>query len=185
MLAEINAVYVMLVAALCVLYPGEDGWFVVPLFVLIMGSALYWVHRLGHTLLLPIWFEAHVVGHHIQQYPSKRFSDSAYRINSLDKYQLNTWMYAAAAILVLIGFHRCVTRPSLAFLTLLTALLLYVEDTLHTYIHTLSAEQASSRGQFMSYIWHMHRGHHIGSMKTNYAVLSLWLDWLYGSLSPP
>lgn len=179
MLWKINTVYFLTIGIMSILYPG---W-LVPLFMLCMGSSLYWVHRLGHTRIWPLWFEAHVVGHHLQQYPSKNFSSHVYRLNTWDKYQLNTWAYVVVALLNLYLFNRWlhVTAPGLLYLIVLTLLFVAAEDRIHDLIHTTCDPEKLS--PWLSYLWHMHRQHHSGNMKHNYAVLSLWLDWLYGSLS--
>lgn len=180
MLWQINGAYFLCIALFSVLYPGQGGWWLVPLFMFFMGSALYWVHRLGHTLVWRLWFEAHVTGHHLQQYPGKSFSNPVYRQNTLDKYHLNSWTYAAAALLVLFIFQRWSRPPNIAllYLTALTALFLAAEERLHHYVHTTK----DAPYPWLTYIREMHHRHHTGSMKRNYAVLSLWLDWLYGSL---
>lgn len=189
MLAQINVGYFLLIALFSILYPGAGGggWYIVPVFMLVMGSSLYWVHRLGHTLFLSIWFQAHVTGHHIQQYPGQNFSSTVYRRNTLDKYQLNTAIYIATAFMVLVIFPIVFRLSAVGalYLAILTACVLVAEDQLHYYIHTIPEPSFAADSKYLHYLWRMHRIHHSGSMKHNYAVLSLWLDWLYGSLKNP
>lgn len=181
---QINLGYVLMIAFWCLLYPAMC--FYIPLFVLCMGSGLYWVHRTGHTLLWRPWFEAHVLGHHIKQYPSKDFAskeDEGYRHNQHDPYRLNTNAYMAVAFLILFLFQCCfaLRDRELCYLVALTFFMLYVEDHLHVWVHTRAPAWIADK-EWFRYIVVQHHAHHTGKMQENYAVLSLWLDFLFGTL---
>ncbi len=183
MLWQINTVYFSVIMCLGVLLFPANVW-IVPLYMFAMGSGLYWVHRLGHKRVWKAWFEAHVVGHHMQQYPAKQFtSGDKYRLNISDRYSLNTWAYVMMAVIILILFQALfrLSVIKLLSLQLLTVLVLFAEDTIHYWIHT-QPPQSVKHMPWFTYLHDMHHAHHSGSMKCNYAVVSLWLDWIYGSL---
>lgn len=183
MLLEVNTLYFLFIAMCSALFPG--GWWLVPLFMLCMGSSLYWVHRLGHTRVWKAWYEAHVTGHHLQQYTSRKFSAAVYRHNVYDTNHLNTWVYVLAAASTLLVF-QLLLQPNMwqmLYLVGLTLLVLLGEERLHYRLHTMVSLE--DKEPWLQYFYHVHHIHHSGNMKCNYAVLSLWLDWLYRSYKPP
>lgn len=183
-LAQINSIYFLFVAVWTAFWPSSNlSAAIVPLFVLCMGTGLYAVHRIGHTLLWRQWFEAHVNGHHLKQYPSKRFASDTYRHNQHDPYRLNTMAYVAMALLILWLFQKsfALSFSLVLYLATLTLMILNVEDQLHVWIHT-RAPPIVAQSAWFQYLVAQHKLHHSGTMHHNYAVLSLWLDQLYGTL---
>lgn len=201
----IGAYWAIVLFLSSVLLPRRDRWYLVPLYVFVLGSALYWNHRLGHyPRVWKRWFDAHVMGHHIQvsltrdtnscfrkkAYPGKRFSSRAYVLNQLDPYALNTVTYLVVSLITLFGFKWLVGGFSITFewLFFIAVSLVFIlaEERLHYWIHVPSTTPTCiAESRWFQYLVVVHFLHHTGNMKCNYAVLAIWLDWCYGSLKLP
>lgn len=145
---------------------------------LVNGSAGYWTHRLGHKIYIANWYIAHVIGHHRYAYPAEAFDSTSYRVNTIDTYNLNFWMY-----IFIIGSTITITGiifGYIKFMMIHITLYLVFENYIHEQIHL-------SNGILHKFKWFqilksLHRIHHQPGSKHNYSVIGLEFDWLYGTL---
>lgn len=157
-------------------------------FILSMASTTYWIHRLGHGKQFALWTEAHR-GHH-DLFPARNFrSYNEYRLNTADRYSLNSVLYVLGAGSVLAAFHLIfdLSIYQTAYLSGITTLLLLVENIVHEWIHTKPPEFVAKHVKgYWHYLVRIHYLHHDANdyavdENRNFAVVALWLDVLFGS----
>lgn len=154
---------------------------------LIVSCTLYWTHRLGHNRdFWFAWYSAHVYGHHCQAYPSTRFRSSKYVINTKDPYQLNTWAYllfvTIAIVLSLMWIEFAIVDIIIVFSYL--AVVLVFEVTIHDELHlTIPSKNIYRTAEWFNDIRAYHLLHH--TKECNYAIVSLFMDYIFGSLVHP
>lgn len=133
-------------------------------------------HWLGHKRLnVPIlrqWYEAHTVGHHLQDYPPSKFLSPAYEPAKQD----NSWGYLPGFLLTpfLIGSPLHVVPFLVAYGSSYAMLL--VADTIHMALHVRG--HPWERFEWFSALRSLHYHHHSGDMKRNYAIGDFFLDIL-------
>lgn len=132
-------------------------------------------HWMGHRNIIPWWYDAHTLGHHMHDYPSKSFLSPAYEPAKKD----NSQMYAFALFLTplvvaslipgtltltayLVGFSCCYA-------------MLIVADTIHMALH-VNGHPWEKFGWFLN-LRALHYWHHKGDMRRNYAIGDFFLDW--------
>lgn len=154
------------------------------LYFFMIGTTLYSVHAAGHRRnIWPRWYQAHVMGHHVYGYPSKQFLRPSYRDHTEDPYMINPLLYVTCALLTSFAFfaavpglwHQPKAQSALMILALVGATL---EDRLHERIHAFVTQP----GTLARYIQVCHWVHHSGDHRSNYAVLALFFDRLFGTL---
>jgi hypothetical protein len=154
------------------------------LFLTITSMCLNLVHRLGHTSYWKEWTTAHLLGHHVAAYPGKSMVSNTYRLNPYDRYSLNTLLYLYVVILV-ITIISIICRWSLiqiAYVTVVVIGFILLENYVHNSIHLTNNGSWIYRQAWFHYLREMHFLHHSGKMKCNYAIVSLWTDYVYQTL---
>ena len=92
------------------------------------------IHRLGHTRIWNLWYKQHVVHHHLQMYPSKKFDAPSPYKNTLNwKYNGNVLNFTVpcliACMLVSSNFSKFL------YLAGCISSILIREDYIHEHIH--------------------------------------------------
>lgn len=157
-----------------------------------IGTTLYSVHVAGHSRRLWMrWYRAHVLGHHIENYPSSQFIQPTYQLNTKDPYWINPQLYIFSALLtsavfcsVMRRFRFVSTNEELALMgiTLLGAV---IEERLHIQFHladTWSCLNWRYVQPYWLYLRRIHQLHHTGKYDCNYAAVAIFFDRLYGTL---
>eukprot|EP00698_Gefionella_okellyi_P014909 TRINITY_DN4161_c0_g1_i1.p1 TRINITY_DN4161_c0_g1~~TRINITY_DN4161_c0_g1_i1.p1 ORF type:complete len:218 (-),score=27.10 TRINITY_DN4161_c0_g1_i1:727-1380(-) len=131
-------------------------------------------HWAGHKTWSGWWYNAHTMGHHVRDYPRKRFLSEQYQPAKVD----NTKAYYATMLLA--PLVTCVVLSDyrwriLAIATVMTGFVLKVADYLHMGIHTNGFWM--ERYNWFVHLRSMHYYHHRGKMLQNYAIADFFLDW--------
>lgn len=148
----------------------------------VLGFIPIAIHRLGHTRLWKLWFEQHVMHHHVKMYPSKHFdSVSPYRNELKWKYNGNVMNFAIPSFLACVAVSS--SLPIFSYLVLCTALVLLREDYIHSQVHLRDSRWRNDR--WYRALKAMHRVHHGGKMDKNFGFVDLFFDWTLGTLKFP
>lgn len=161
--------------------------------VISMGMSIAWsiglyaVHCSGHTRTSWGFQRAHQ-GHHVL-YPAYGYSSKKYKLNIFDPYQLNSvcylGMFSGLFVLFLVLFRQH-TNDVLITATIILICMLFeneVHEACHQQDHLLRRIPFPFWTEWFAYLNYAHFIHH-KHPRTNFAVVSLWVDDLFGTLSP-
>jgi hypothetical protein len=132
-------------------------------------------HWLGHrrSAFAPLrwWYEAHTVGHHLQDYPPSKFLTKGYEAAKQD----NSFGYVGALFVTpfLVAPWRV---PSLLVSWSVAYLMLIVADIVHMALHVRG--HSWERFAWFRHLRSLHYWHHSGDMKRNYAIGDFFLDFV-------
>ena len=179
------------ISLVCLLYLGiltELGNYLVgiryELYILYYGLGFIpiCIHRLGHTRIWKLWYKQHVVHHHIQMYPSKKFDAPSPYKNTLNwKYNGNVLNFTLPSLLACILISSNI--PKFLYLVACIGSLLIREDYIHEHIHLTDSRWKEYA--WFKYLKAVHRIHHRGTMNSNYGFVDLFFDWCMGTLELP
>jgi hypothetical protein len=178
--------YVITGLILSFVLQGFPWWTLLVSMPILEIIAIY-THVLGHTRVIKWWYEAHTIGHHIRDYPAKRFLRLPSQQRPHDHID-NRYAYLPAFVIspTIATFAQNYVVSTLGAMPgnattmwivsfVCGLLLLKLADELHDLYHL-------SGTSFEKYWWFqqlraIHFLHHKGSMKHNYAIGGFWTDY--------
>ena len=140
------------------------------------------IHRLGHTRVWKLWYKQHVVHHHIQMYPSKKFDAPSPYKNTLNwRYNGNVLNFTIPCLIacILISSNFSI----FLYLSGCISSILIREDYIHEHIHLTDSPWKDYA--WFKYLKAVHRIHHRRKMDSNYGFVDLFFDYCMGTLELP
>lgn len=133
-------------------------------------------HWLGHRNVIPWWYTAHVLGHHVEDYSARRFLTSAYEPARSDNSKPYAVSLVVAPLLVCAVLPGCWSWYAYTVSFACCYAMLLIADAIHMALHTRNHP-------WEAYEWFrnlraLHYWHHAGDMKRNYAIGDFFLDWM-------
>lgn len=148
----------------------------------IVGAGMWLTHWAGHRKIIPGWFDFHVIGHHVHNFPPSRFLCEKYRPVTSSAFDMNIALYCPWP-LVSASLHYALAAATTAELLLclfVSCALIVESELLHSAVHQLDCRLEGL--QWFDVMRKMHFLHHKEGMKHNYAMSDFLFDFLSGNL---
>ncbi len=144
---------------------------------------IYFVHRIPHQLKKPtIWYNAHVIGHHLKNYHPMRFDSEKYLYKTDNLfYEPDTYVYILPLFVFYFFYNFYILQLKWKYYTLIVGMLLF-HVGIDIYIHKQVHLKNSFLNKFSLFqkIKELHKIHHT-KMKKNYSFTNLVFDYIFGT----
>ena len=139
----------------------------------VLSLLTHWLgHRRSNWKILNYWYEAHTLGHHISDYPTRKFLTNGYEPAIKD----NSVGYIPA-LFITPFFVAPFSLSSFLVSWAAAYAMLIVADVLHMALHVRG--HSWERFQWFQHLRSLHYWHHAGTMRQNYAIGDFFLDYLF------
>jgi hypothetical protein len=138
----------------------------------VMALITHWLGHRRYTFFpLKQWYNAHTIGHHLEDYPSRKFLTELYEPAKAD----NSWGYAPSLLLTPF-ICAPYTIPSFLVSYGVSYGMLKIADHIHMSLHVRG--HPNEKYTWFQRLRTLHYYHHCGDMKQNYAIGDFFFDYL-------